>query len=351
MAKDLFGYTIPPLLRGLGVLSVYLDCVRVAVEAGSHTEEALLRARLADDMLPFGRQLQIACDNAKNGPARLTGHNAPWFDDEEGSLAQYRDRVGKTIAYLRTFTPRDFDGSEVRMIDQAFRGAHYVMPGGDYVRDILLPNFYFHVAIAHAILRHAGLPVGKRDYLGHLPATAAGIAGPSGRHRPIEFLTHREGLQWVARRGLAAEPIDNGPAFGYFQFVTQPLSVTVRELISALAEELGGFGGGLLLLTDWIWDDDYDIDPTAGYREAMGEARSLGEVPGFLFAPENLQEASELMALVIERSWTARLYFATGVTVLQLCDGDKVDVYTKDPDLERRLRYRLITLGATFSEP
>ena len=105
MSKDLFGYTIPSLLRGLGVLSVYLDRVRLAVEAGSHTEEELLQARLAEDMLPFARQVQIACDNAKNGPARLTGHNAPWFKDEERSLAQYRERIEKTIDYLRTFTP------------------------------------------------------------------------------------------------------------------------------------------------------------------------------------------------------------------------------------------------------
>src|SRR5690606_38249266 len=135
MAHDLFGYTIPSLLRGLGVLSAYLECVRQAVESGAFTEDGLLRARLAADMLPLGRQIQIACDNAKNGPARLAGHNAPRFGDDEKRLAQYRDRVENTIAYIRSFTPRDFDGSEVRMIDQAFRGANYAMPGGDYVRD------------------------------------------------------------------------------------------------------------------------------------------------------------------------------------------------------------------------
>lgn len=351
MSIDLFSYTIPSLLRGLGVLSVYLERIQQAVDEGAFTEDELLKARLAADMLPLGRQIQIACDNAKNGPARLTGHNAPWFKDEEKRLVQYRDRVEKIIAYIRSFTLRDFDGSEVRMIDQAFPGANYVMPGGDYARDILLPNFYFHIAIAHAILRHKGLSIGKRDYLGNLLATAAEINEPTGRHRPIEFLTNGESIQWVARRGLAEDPIDSGPEFGYFQFVPQPLSVTVRELICALMEELGGFTGGLLLLTDWIWDDEYDIDPTAGYREAINESRSLGEVPGFLFTPENLQEASELLALVIERSWTGRFYLATGVTVLQLCEGYKIDVYTKNPDVERLVRYRLITLGAKFSQP
>src|SRR3546814_20568474 len=75
------------------------------------------------------------------------------------------------------------------------------------------------------------------------------------------------------------------------------------------------------------------------------------DLPGFLFAPDNLQEASELMALVIERSWTARFYLATGVTVLQLCEGYRVDVYTRDPGVEQLVRYRLITPGARFSQP
>src|SRR3546814_17219184 len=99
------------------------------------------------------------------------------------------------------------------------------------------------------------------------------ISVPTDRHRPIEFLTSDESIQWVAQRGLAADPVDSGPEFGYFQFVPQPLPVTVRELICALLEALGGFSGGLLLLTDWIWDDEYDADPTAGCRS---EERRVG---------------------------------------------------------------------------
>src|SRR3546814_8706540 len=111
-------------------------------------------------------------------------------------------------------------------------------------------------------------------------------------------------------------------------------------------EALGGFSGGLLLLTDWIWDDEYDADPTAGYREAINESRSLGEVPGFLFAPDNLQEASELMALVIERSWTARFYLATGVTVLQLCEGYRVrsEEHTSELQSLMRISYAVFCL-------
>ena len=351
MSKDLFGYTVPSLLRGLGTLAVYLGKIQEAVDEGAFTEDELLKARLAPDMLPLGRQIQIACDNAKNGPARLADRNPPWFKDEEKSLAQYRDRIAKTIAYIRMLTPKDFDGSEVRMIDQAFRGANYVMPGVDYVRDILLPNFYFHITVAHAILRHKGLALSKLDYLGNLPTSTSYVGVQATPHRPIEFLTHGQSVHWVSRHALAEDPIDSGPEFSYFQMAPIPPSVDVRELISALMEELGAFSGGLLLLTDWIWDDDYDADPTAGYREAMKESRSLAEVPGFLFSSEHLQEATELMALVIERSWTGRFYSATGSTVLQLCEGYKVDVYTKDPDVERLVRYRLITLGATFSQP
>src|SRR3546814_14764536 len=102
-------------------------------------------------------------------------------------------------------------------------------------------------------------------------------------------------MQWVAQRGLACGPFESWPECGYFQFVPQRLPVTVRELICALMDALGGFSGGLLLLTDWIWDDEYDADPTAGYRAAINESRSLGEVPGFLFAPDHPPEAPELM--------------------------------------------------------
>src|SRR3546814_17563805 len=112
-------------------------------------------------------------------------------------------------------------------------------------------------------------------------------------------------------------------------------------------EALGGFSGGLLLLTDWIWDDEYDADHTARYREAINDSRSLGEVPGFLFAPDNLQAAPELMAFVIERSLTARFYLATRLTVLHLCAGSRVHLSTRDPVVEHLVHARLTTPGAS----
>src|SRR3546814_15241733 len=115
-------------------------------------EGKLLKARLAADMLPLGRQIQIACDNAKNGLARLTGHTAPWFNDEEKYLVQYRHRVEKTLASVRWFTPRDFDGSEVRTIDGATPGEHYAMSAWDYLRVITLPNARHSVVQGHSVI-------------------------------------------------------------------------------------------------------------------------------------------------------------------------------------------------------
>ena len=158
---NIYDYTIPALLRGLGVLQSYLDKMQAAVDAGQFTGEELLQARLADDMLPLGRQFQIACDNAKNGPARLTGQEAPWFADNEQTIGEYRHRVEKTIAYLRTLTPETFEGSQARMIDQSYRRVGSAMAGEDYLRALLLPNFYFHIAVAHSILRHKGIAAGQ----------------------------------------------------------------------------------------------------------------------------------------------------------------------------------------------
>src|SRR3546814_16985082 len=117
MSKDLFGYTIPSLLRGLGVLSAYLQSIQQDVDEDRFMEGKLLKARLDADMLPLGRQLQIACDNAKNGLARLTGHNAPCFNDEENYLLQYRPRLEPNSASARWLSTTDFDGSSVRTKD------------------------------------------------------------------------------------------------------------------------------------------------------------------------------------------------------------------------------------------
>lgn len=317
--------------------------MQAAVDAGRFTSEELLQARLADDMLPLGRQFQIASDNAKNGPARLTGQEAPWLADNERTIGEYRHRIEKTAAFLRTLTSGSFDGSQTRVIDQSYRHVGSAMAGEDYLRALLLPNFYFHVAVAHAILRHKGIPLGKRDYLGALPDPAS--AGVSKDGPPVRFLSQAESLEWLRARALQEVPATDEPGTSYFQFELRPLPVRLSDLLGSLMEDLGEFEGGLLLLSDWIWDDEYEGDPTAPYREAQKEARPLNEAPGLLLDKSARQDAVGLLTLLVERRWTGQFYFASGATTLRIVEGDRVHVYTANPEAERLVRYRLVVSG------
>jgi hypothetical protein len=345
MSADMYNDTIPALLRGLGVLQSYLDKMQAAVDAGQFTGDELLQARLADDMLPLGRQFQIACDNAKNGPARLTDLDAPWFADNEQTIGEYRHRVGKTIAFLRTLTPEAFEGSQARVIDQSYRRVGSAMAGEDYLRALLLPNFYFHMAVAHAILRHKGIRLGKSDYLGALPGVASEAIASSRDGHPVRFLTQPESVEWLAGRGLREVPATDEPGNSYFQFDLQPLPVRLSDLISSLLEDLGEFDGGLLLLSDWIWDDEYEGDPTAPYREAQKEARPLNEAPGLLLDKSTRHDAVALLTLLVERKWSGQFYFASGATTLRIVKGDHVQVYTANPETERLVQYQLAVSG------
>ncbi|HET6803986.1 MAG TPA: DUF1993 domain-containing protein [Frateuria sp.] len=243
MPSNMYDYTVPALLRGLGVLQSYLDKMQAAVDAGQFTAGELLQARLADDMLPLGRQFQIASDNAKNGPARLTGREAPWFADNEQSIGEYRDRIDRTIAFLRTLKPEAFEGSHARMIDQSYRRVGAAMAGDDYLRALLLPNFYFHVAVAHSILRHKGIRLGKSDYLGVLLGTSPATLGSSREGHTARFLTQAESIDWLAGRGLQEVPAADAPGRSSFQFDLQPLPVRLSDLIGSLLEDLGEFEG------------------------------------------------------------------------------------------------------------
>lgn len=345
MSANMYDSTVPALLRGLGVLQSYLDKMQDAVDAGQFTGEELLEARLADDMLPLGRQLQIASDNAKNGPARLTGQQAPWFADTEQTIGEYRHRIGQTVAFLRTLTPEAFEGSQARMIDQSYRRLGSVMTGEDYLRALLLPNFYFHVAITHAILRHKGVRLGKSDYLGELPSVAPEAMASPGSSPPVRFLTQAESVDWLAGRGLREVPATDESGNSSFQFELQPLPVRLSDLMGSLMEDLGEFEGGLLLLSDWIWDDEYEGDPTAPYREAQKELRPLNEAPGLLLDKAARKDAVALLTLLVERKWTGQFYFASGTTTLRIVEGDRVHVSTANPDAERLVRYRLVVSG------
>lgn len=346
MSANLYDYTVPALLRGLGVLQSYLGKMQAAVDHGQFTEQELLRARLANDMLPLGRQIRIANDNARNAPARLTGREAPLFADDEQTFGEYRGRLEKTIAFLRTLTPADFEGSQTRVIDQSFRRVGSSMSGGDYLRAIVLPNFYFHIAVAHAILRHKGLRLGKSDYLGVLPDVVSAPISASPDAHPVRFLTRNESAEWLAERGMREIPAADKPGINCFQFDLQPLPVKLSDLMQSLLEDLGGYEGGLLLLSDWIWDDDYEGDPTAPYRTAQDESRPLGEAPGLLLDAAACQDAVALLTLMVERRWSGQLHFASGATILGITGGDRMDVHTSNPDAERMVRYRLLVLGS-----
>ena len=121
-------------------------------------------------MFPLARQVQAACDQAKNGAARLASAEPPKFEDNETTLEQLKDRIAKTVAYLKTLDAKAIDGSTEREVTIPLGGQNKgQMKGADYLDHFVLPNFYFHLTTAYAIVRHCGVDVGKRDFLGAIP--------------------------------------------------------------------------------------------------------------------------------------------------------------------------------------
>jgi hypothetical protein len=162
--------SVPVFVNSLTDMRIWLDKA-----AQEKSEAALLEARLAPDMLPFPAQYQIASDTAKNALARLTGTEAPSMPDTEKSFAELRDRCDRTIDYLKSFSAESLAGSEDREIVIKFpNGMGYRFVGGQYLAGFALPNFFFHVTTAYAILRNAGVSLGKPDFLQHLGPPSAG---------------------------------------------------------------------------------------------------------------------------------------------------------------------------------
>jgi hypothetical protein len=157
--------TFVPMLRSLSAL---LEKGAEHARAKGIDPDSLANARLAADMFPLARQVQIACDQAKNGTARLIGREPPRFEDNEKTLADLKARIAKTLAYLDTIRPAAFEGARTRQVTFALNGELTLdMDGVQYLRDWALPHFYFHVVTAYDILRHNGVEIGKRDYLTH----------------------------------------------------------------------------------------------------------------------------------------------------------------------------------------
>jgi len=159
--------TVVQFSRMLTNLNLLLDKAAASAEARKFKVEVLLQARLAPDQFHFIRQVQIACDTAKLGVARLTGKTAPTHEDNETTLEQLKTRIAETLDYLASVSPQDFAGAEERQVSQQRWEGKY-LTGTDYVVQYAVPNFYFHITTAYAILRHNGVDLGKKDYLGTL---------------------------------------------------------------------------------------------------------------------------------------------------------------------------------------
>ncbi len=171
MTLSMYDASVPVFVRGLTVLSGLLDKAEAHAAGAGVALQSLVEARLAPDMLTLAGQVQRASDTAKFGASRLTGTDSPSFPDDEASVPELRDRCAKTIAFLEGVAPAAFAESEGRSVTFGGGSARWTLPGDRYLLQFALPNFFFHVTTAYDILRHQGVPVGKRDFLGPFDPT------------------------------------------------------------------------------------------------------------------------------------------------------------------------------------
>jgi uncharacterized protein len=166
MTISMFQASVPVFIHGLRSLSAILGKAEAFAEAKKIDGAVLVNSRLAADMFPLSRQVQIATDITKGGIARLAGVEAPKFEDKEISLPELRARIEKAIAFFETITPEQIDGTEAKKIELTIGGNELKFVGLDYLLGFVIPNFYFHVTTTYAILRHNGVEIGKKDFLG-----------------------------------------------------------------------------------------------------------------------------------------------------------------------------------------
>jgi hypothetical protein len=158
--------TVPTCTRALNNLAAILEKSGAHAEARKIDPKVLLNTRLYPDMLPLATQIQIACDIAQGGAARLAGAEVPVFEAKERSLAEWIAATRATVAYLESLKPAQFEGSEDRTVSWQTRTSTKNMQGIPYLFHHVLPNVFFHVTTAYDILRQSGLEIGKMDYLG-----------------------------------------------------------------------------------------------------------------------------------------------------------------------------------------
>jgi hypothetical protein len=163
--------TFSQFKKHLGQVDKWLEAAAEHATAKKFDPSVYLTQRLAPDQFAFTRQVQIVCDTAKLAASRLTGKDAPHQDDKESTIEELRARVRSVIAYLDGFSAKDFEGAAKRVVSQP-RWEGKVMTGANYFLEHALPNFFFHLTHVYAILRHNGVNLGKRDYLGTLSLQA-----------------------------------------------------------------------------------------------------------------------------------------------------------------------------------
>jgi uncharacterized protein len=173
MSLSLYQSSVATFQVSLSAFLAILDKAEAHAQARKFDANNYLAMRLAPDMFPFVRQVQTFCDNAKNSPSRLAGVQAPAFEDKEATLAELRDRIRKTLDYLKTLDAKAIDAAMDRDIVFPVGPSNKMkMLGGNYLVHWVLPNFYFHMTTAYDILRHAGVELGKRDFLGPVPGVS-----------------------------------------------------------------------------------------------------------------------------------------------------------------------------------
>ena len=166
MTITLHSATVPVFTRMLGNLAGWLDKADAHAAAKKFDSAVYLGLRLAPDMLPFSKQVQIACDAAKFAVSRVAGVDAPKFDDTEASIADLQERIRKTAAFIESVPAAQIDGCEDKDVVVPRRDGSMTLKGEAYLKHFATPNFYFHITTAYALLRHNGVELGKGDFLG-----------------------------------------------------------------------------------------------------------------------------------------------------------------------------------------
>jgi uncharacterized protein len=166
MSVSLYDVSIPVFTLSLSNLAAILDKAISHAEGKKIDPKVVPATRLIIDMLPLSSQIQIACDNAKGAAARLAGVEVPKHEDTEATLGELKARVAKTLEFIKTIKPEQVQGAETREIVLQFPQTTLKFTGLNYVTNFVLPNFFFHVTMAYALLRKNGVDIGKRDFLG-----------------------------------------------------------------------------------------------------------------------------------------------------------------------------------------